>query len=231
MGRTPCQPIRARGRLTIKITISIPAVIERLLIFALLKYRRLRYGYPFRRIPLTQGKYAIVDPEDYDRISKHKWHLIRSPRSDYATRCVTIGYRRQKQISMHRVIMNARPGQCIDHIDHNGLHNRKANLRLASMAQNSWNKRKQRGKHSSRFKGVSWFAREKKWQARIQANGRKIFLGSFTREIDAAKAYDTAAGKYHGQFALLNFAQSRTDLRDRLWEICTKFVSIRGFIL
>ena len=193
--------------MAIKITISIPVVIERLLIFALLFYRRLRYGYPFRRIPLTQGKFAIVDPEDYPRLSKHKWQARRFPRSYYATRCVTIGNRRQKHIWMHRVIMNARDGQFIDHIDHNGLHNRKANLRLASMAQNSWNKRKQRGNHSSKFKGVSWSAREKKWYARIQANGIKIFLGMFTKEIDAAKAYDAAARKYYREFAFLNFPQ------------------------
>jgi len=201
------------------------------LVFALLFYRRLRYGYPFRRIALTQGKYTIVDPADYPSLSKYKWQLTRSPRSDYATRSVTIGSRRQKSVCMHRVIMNAGDGQFIDHINHNGLDNRKANLRLASMAQNSWNKRKQKGNHSSKFKGVSWSAREKKWYAGIQANRKKIFLGLFKNEIDAAKAYDAAAGKYHGQFALLNFAQSRTDWRDSLWQICTKFVSISGFIL
>ncbi len=205
MRRTPCLPIRWRGRLIIKITFSIPVLIERIFVFALLLYRRLRYGYPFRRIPLTQGKYAIVDPEDYPRLSKHKWYVVRSPRSDYAARYVTIGYRRQTTVRMHRVIMNARPGQFIDHINHNGLDNRKANLRLASNAQNSWNKRKQRGNHSSKYKGVSFFKRENKWTARIQANGKKIFLGIFKNEIDAAKAYDAAARKYYGQFAYLNF--------------------------
>ena len=205
MPRTPCLPIRRRGRLIIKITFSIPVFIERIFVFALLSYRRLRYGYPFRRIPLTQGKYAIVDPEDYTRLSIHKWHLVRSPRSDYASRSVTIGYRRQRHVQMHRVIMNARPGQFIDHINHNGLDNRKANLRFASNAQNSWNKRKQRGNHSSKYKGVSFFKREKKWTARIQANGKKIFLGMFKNEIDAAKAYDAAARKYYGEFAYLNF--------------------------
>ena len=101
--------------------------------------------------------------------------------------------------------MNARDGQFIDHIDHNGLHNRKENLRLASMAQNSWNKRKQRGNHTSKYKGVCFYTREQKWGARIQANGNKIFLGMFTNEIDAAKVYDKAARKYYGEFAYLNF--------------------------
>jgi hypothetical protein len=189
----------------IELRIKIPVLLERLIIWLLLLYRRLRYGYPFRRIPLTQGKFAIVDPEDYDRLAKHKWQASRFPRSDYATRFVTIGYRRQKHIQMHRVIMNVRPGQFIDHINHNGLDNRKTNLRLATRAQNSWNKRKQRGNHSSKFKGVSWFIREKNWQARIQSNGTKFFLGSFKKEIDAAKAYDNAAKKYYGDFASLNF--------------------------
>jgi len=191
--------------LAIQITISIPVLIERLLVFALLKYRRLRYGYPFRRIRLTQGKYSIVDPEDYDRLAKHKWWTSRQGRSYYATRCASIGNGRKKCIWMHRVIMNARDGQFIDHINHNGLDNRKANLRFASHAQNSWNKRKQRGKHSSKFKGVSWFNHAKKWQVRIQANGMKIFVGSYKKEINAAKAYDAAARKFHKEFAVLNF--------------------------
>jgi hypothetical protein len=105
------------------------------------------------------------------------------------------------------MIMKAEPGKFRDHINHNGLDNRKANLRQATRAQNCWNKRKQKGSHSSKYKGVSWLSREKKWQARIQANGRKIFIGSFKNEIDAAKAYDRAAKKYYKEFASLNFPQ------------------------
>jgi len=189
----------------IELRIKIPVLLERLIIWLLLLYRRLSYGYPFKRIPLTQGKFAIVDPQDYERLSKHKWQASRFPRSYYATRCVSIGNGRQKNIPMHRDIIKIEDGFCCDHINHNGLDNRKVNLRQASRAQNSWNKRKQRGKHSSKHKGVSWFKRENKWQARIQANGRKIFLGSYKNQIDAAKAYDEAAKLYYKDFAVLNF--------------------------
>ena len=191
----------------IELRIKIPVLLERLIIWLLLLYRRLRYGYPFRRIPLTQGKFAIVDPEDYERLAKHKWQASRFPRSYYATRCVSFGNGRQKNIQMHRQIIKIEGGFCCDHINHNGLDNRKVNLRQASRAQNCWNKRKQRGNHSSGFKGVSWFKRENKWQARIQVNGRKIFLGSYKNEIDAAKAYDRAAIKYYREYAVLNFVQ------------------------
>ncbi len=106
---------------------------------------------------------------------------------------------------MHRVIMQARPGKFIDHINHNGLDNRIANLRHASRTENNWNARKRKGKYSSKYKGVCWFKVKKKWQARIQVNGKGIFLGIFTNEMDAARAYDKAARKYYGEFAYLNF--------------------------
>ncbi|MHC4462505.1 MAG: HNH endonuclease [Planctomycetota bacterium] len=146
-----------------------------------------------------------MDPEDYPRLAKHKWYAVKEGRSIYAVRSVTVGKRQQKGIRMHREIIKAEDGKLCDHINHNGLDNRKTNLRQVNRAQNSWNKRKQKGRHSSQYKGVSWFRVDKKWQARIQANGEKIFLGYFHNEIDAAKAYDQAAKKYHGEFAKLNF--------------------------
>lgn len=189
----------------VKIVINIPNWLEKAAVFFLLLYRRLRYGYPFRRIRLTQGKYAIVDPDDYPRLAKYKWCAVKQRRIFYAQRIVTVGKRQRKNIQMHREIIKAEDGKFCDHINRNGLDNRKANLRVVTPLENGWNKAKQRGKHSSKYKGVSWFRVDKKWQARIQANGRKIFLGYFHDEIDAAKAYDNAALKYHGQFAVLNF--------------------------
>jgi hypothetical protein len=189
----------------LEVRVKIPGWLEKPAVFALLLYRRLRYGHPFRRIKLTQNKYTIVDPEDYERLSKHKWYAVKQGRSFYARRCVSIGGGKQKGINMHREVMKVAGGKFCDHINHNGLDNRNTNLRPASRAENSWNKRKQRSKHSSKYKGVSRPRNEKRWTARIQANGRKIFIGCFEDEAEAAKAYDEAARKYHGQFASLNF--------------------------
>jgi len=95
------------------------------------------------------------------------------------------------------------PGQCIDHINGNGLDNRRANLRFATPAQNVWNSR--RKKSASGYKGVYSAKGEKKFGAAIRCNKKRIHLGCFDSAIDAAKAYDTAAKKYHGQFAQTNF--------------------------
>jgi hypothetical protein len=106
---------------------------------------------------------------------------------------------------MHRCIIKVPPGMVIDHINHNGLDNRKANLRIATHAQNSRNTKKQRPKTASQYKGVPWNSTLKKWRAQITLNGKRISLGCFEDEIQAAKAYDNAARKYHGAFAALNF--------------------------
>jgi hypothetical protein len=170
-----------------------------------LLYRRARYGYAFRRIPLTQGKYAIVDPEDFERLNKHKWYAARDTRTFYAHRHKRVG-KKYVSIGMHREVIRPPRHLVVDHINHNGLDNRKANLRPATRAQNNYNrliiKRKD---SSSKYKGVAWKEDRKKWRARLHFNGKLIFLGYFKDEIQAAKAYDQAAKKYYGQFACLNF--------------------------
>ncbi|MGD0572653.1 MAG: AP2/ERF family transcription factor [Sedimentisphaerales bacterium] len=99
------------------------------------------------------------------------------------------------------------PGLLVDHFNRNGLDNRRANLRLATRAQNSCNTKKQKG-CSSKFKGVCFHKNRKgpnPWDAYIDVNNRRINLGCFPTEISAARAYDSAAKKYHGEFARLNF--------------------------
>jgi len=169
-------------------------------------YRRLRYGCAFRRIALTQGKFAIVDPADFERLSKYKWFAQQDQRTFYAVRRIRLKRDgRPKAVWMHREVTRAGDGEFCDHLNHKGLDNRKANLRLATRSQNAWNRRIPNVKSRSKYKGVSWYNREKRRNARILVNGKQKFLGIFADEIVAAKAYDTAARKYHGQFAALNF--------------------------
>lgn len=155
---------------------------------------------------MTRGKFAIVDPEDYPRFAKHKWFLAKSPTGSYAAR-----WQRQKakntrkRIWMHREIIQIPPKMVCDHINRNGLDNRKANLRPATVSQNLCNRTKRKTKTLSKYKGLEWDKNQRKWKVRIQLNNRKINLGSFTNEIDAAKAYDKAAKKLFKEFACLNF--------------------------
>jgi len=192
------------------IPIFLPVFIFRLRIWLLLCYRRLRYGCTFRKIPLTQGKFALVDPDDYKKLSKYNWYAIRSPRGFYAARSVYANKHRAGQtIRMHRIILNPPEGKFIDHINHNGLDNRKSNLRLCTIQQNVWNMRKQRGNCTSQYKGVTRRKDIGKWQARIICNGRVMFIGYFDDEKAAAMAYDAKAKELFGEFAAPNLPCSK----------------------
>ncbi len=110
----------------------------------MLLYRRLRYGYAFRKIPLTKVKYAIVDPDDYYRLSEYKWYVSGGCYNRFYAVCKKPNRngKRPKLISMHREVANTPDGLVCDHINGRTLDNRKANLRSATRLQNSWNLRK-----------------------------------------------------------------------------------------
>jgi hypothetical protein len=155
-----------------------------------------------RRIPLTRGKFAIVDAADYYRLIQFQWYAKYSGKTFYATR-----NHAGKSVKMHREIMDCPGHLLVDHIDHDGLNNRRSNLRLCTSSQNLCNTVSTRGS-SSKYKGVCWHKREKQWVASIQFNKKTYYLGDFDSEIDAARAYDEKAKVLHGQFACLNFPPS-----------------------
>ncbi len=160
-----------------------------------------------KRIELTWGKYAVVDAADYDRLSTYRWCAVKEGRSWYAKT-----FRRDGMpLSMHRLVIGAPKGLFVDHIDHNGLNNRRSNLRLCTNQQNQHNRRPNRG-GTSRYKGVCFTKSTKKFRAFINHNKKRFHLGYFKNEIDAAKAYDCKARELFGEFAYLNFPNEVRDV-------------------
>ncbi|MBN2138267.1 MAG: carbamoyl-phosphate synthase large subunit [Sedimentisphaerales bacterium] len=205
--------------------------LSRLAIAPLLLYRRARYGYAFRRIPFAQPRYAIVDPEDYERLRQYRWIAVDGTHTFYASRRERIGKSsKERLVRMHRQVIRAGKGRIIDHINHNGLDNRRANLRPATYAQNTWNRKRRAVYRHSRYKGIGWRKEcKKKWYARITVNNRRIYLGSFRDEAQAARAYDAAAKKYHGEFAVLNFPDKAASRFSSLVSRASSLVSRSSF--
>jgi hypothetical protein len=151
-----------------------------------------------RQIPLSRGRFAIVDAADFEWLSRYHW-TCRGGTNPYAARI-----ERGRIIWMHREIMQTPPGLVCDHIDAVSLNNRRCNLRNCDRRQNSQNVPK-RAHATSCYKGVSWDTRAGKWRAKIKSHGKAYELGLFVSEIEAALAYDRKARELFGPFARLNF--------------------------
>ncbi len=158
-----------------------------------------------RLIPLTQGKFAVVDDADYEWLSQWKWTAQRTPHGFYAIR-----QEKGKLVLMHRLINDTPEGFGTDHRDGDGLNNRRLNLRTATQLQNMMNRKGKRG-GTSKFKGV-WAdpnpRNRKLWRSAIRLNGRLKYLGRFATEEEAGAAYATAAKHHFGEFA--NATQGET---------------------
>lgn len=156
-----------------------------------------------KEIQLTQGKVALVDDDMYDYLMQWKWYANNLSGKFYAIRNHRENKKFVAQLLMHRFIMNPSKGLVVDHLNGNTLDNRKCNLRVCTYSQNSMNRIKQINNNSG-YKGVSWHKNHKIYESRIMSNGVNIHIGSFENIIDAARAYNDAAVKYHGEFAKLN---------------------------
>lgn len=154
-------------------------------------------------IPLTQGKVALIDAENLQLVGQYQWHACDRGQTWYAA---TSAVRRRSGecIYLHRLIMDAGPNEHVDHRNGDGLDCRRENMRLCTNAENRRNTRKTRGR--SRFKGVCPCRTNSRriWEAYIWHNNRKIGLGNYETEEEAARAYNAAALQYHGEFAHLN---------------------------
>ncbi len=160
-------------------------------------------------IKLTQGKFAIVDDIDYEKLSRFMWQAAKKKYKKVVygftvQRSCRCPFNQKRTIFMHRQIMSCPRGKVVDHIDHNPLNNQRTNLRICSKGKNNLNKLPY-AKGSSKYKGVSWHYPLRKWRSQIQLNNQRHSLGYFIDEIKAAKIYDIAAKKLFGEFAHLNF--------------------------
>lgn len=162
-----------------------------------------------KKLLLTQNKYTIIDDRDFKKLSQYKWYAYKHRYTFYAVRNFRIksGYGGQRRIFMHQSILPPPQNKIIDHINGNGLDNRRNNLRLCSFKENCHNRRVGLA-NSSGYKGVSFHKLNQKWQAQIETskNGfrKNNYLGLFDNIKDAAIAYNGAALKYFGNFAYLN---------------------------
>ena len=159
----------------------------------------------FKIYSKKHGEFNIkIDPEDWKRVKKHNWSISQNRKEErFYVQTHVKKFGKLVKTKLHRFILNAKNGEIVDHINNDPLDNRKENLRICTIAQNSRN-RKKRCNSNCKYKGVNYHKRLKKYQANITLDYKRKHLGTFETELEAAIAYNEAALKYHGEYALLN---------------------------
>ncbi len=158
-------------------------------------------GYALKEIILLRGEVALVDDADYPRLSPYRWHLVRAGKCVYVAR--SGGSHDARPIMMHRQLLNLGTGEMCDHRNGNGLDNRRENLRRCTPLQNNRNRRPATGRQ---WKGYCRckYPLARPFMAQIRVNGKRIYLGHYASEREAAEAYNRAAKEHFGEFARLN---------------------------
>lgn len=150
-------------------------------------------------LTLTRGYTAVIDAVDAPLVSDRNWSALVRKNTVYAISNETVGAGKQKMIFLHRILLGSPKAMHCDHIDGDGLNNRRCNLRIATPAQNQWNQRILT-KTESGLKGVFRHKGRRKWQSAIVKHGKRFYLGSFETKEDAAAAYAKASAELHGEF-------------------------------
>lgn len=154
-----------------------------------------------KEIPLTQGKVAIVDDEDYEKLNQFKWYAWKGRNMFYAARNSPSVNGKQKTIKMHKMLLPSDGEMKIDHRNGDGLDNQKENLRICTNQQNCFNRRQPHKNNKLGIKGVCFDKTHRKFRADIMTTGKYILLGYFNVLGDADSAYRIAEEKYFGEFA------------------------------
>lgn len=158
-------------------------------------------------IPLTQGKFAIVDDSDFETLSKFKWHALKVKNGYYAARTTHTLEGKRILLLMHASIASTPPGMQTLHLNGNGLDNRHTNLRVGTRTENGRGHRKRQSNNTSGFRGVYWDKALQKWRAKIKHDGQKYHIGYYNDLREAAQARDARARELGWPEEGMNFPQ------------------------
>jgi hypothetical protein len=157
-------------------------------------------------IALGKGLVAVIDDEDANLVAGFKWYAMKAPQKE--EKFYAAGWKHMPPgryfVHLHRLIANAQPGEIIDHVDGDTLNCRRSNLRRVTRGQNAQNRRPNQKPGTSKYKGVFLCRSTGRFRAQIAKNRKRIYLGSFASEEDAARAYNAKAMELFGEFAYLN---------------------------